>query len=192
MDLRRKRMLCQRFFAIILYLKVVAYTGKVFGRMDPQMWPSFCPLALGKGWGCVWFREGTSWQGLLGGSQLPEPSRFTLIAYSNPHLLCACASHPPWVMSSSHILWWTGEVELLFWHNHSEGLGWRGGRCAQQVPCDPVWSMLQLPLASDLLSFIWKLNCWEGEGEKIPCTWASYSTEVSDIAKFCSFDEAKG
>lgn len=48
MDLRRKRMLCQRFFAIILYLKVVAYTGKVFGRMDPQMWPSFCPLALGK------------------------------------------------------------------------------------------------------------------------------------------------
>lgn len=71
--------LCQKFFAMILYLKVVAYTGKIFREDGISDIAFFLPFGIGKGWGCMLFREGTTEQGLLGNSVLaPRTCRIHL------------------------------------------------------------------------------------------------------------------
>lgn len=92
LDLRRKRMLCWKFFAVVLYLKVVAYTGNFFREDGLSDVAFFLPFGFGKGWGYVQFREGTTEQGLLGGSLLaPRASKIHLdFLQQSPPGVCLC------------------------------------------------------------------------------------------------------
>lgn len=95
LDLRRKRILCWKFFAMILYLKLVAYTGKIF-REDGLSDVAFVRFGFGKGWVCVWFSDGPTEQGLPGGSLLaPRGSRIHLdFLQQSPPAVCLCFWSP--------------------------------------------------------------------------------------------------
>lgn len=156
LDLRRKRMMC---------LKVVAYTGKFFREDGLSDVDFFLPLAMGKGAGACNLAGGTTehelpWEPSLS-SQNQQDSSWFLTTIPTCCVLVLLLP-PEWCPLLTHC---DGLEKLSFCSDTAiqRALAEDGGRKAQQMPCESVWSMMQLPLVSDRSSFTWKLNCWEGE-----------------------------
>lgn len=78
LDLRRKRMLCWKFFFCYDPAPEGSslYRKKISGSMDSQMWPAFCPLALGKVGGTFDLERESQSRARLGAlsSQSPQDS----------------------------------------------------------------------------------------------------------------------
>lgn len=130
----------------------------------------------------MWFREGTTEQGLLG-AHSPRTSVFHLDCLQQfPAAVCTSFWSSLCDVFLPHIVIVSRNCALS-----ASGLAqpFRGtvvkqwGRNALQVPHEPGWSVLELPFGlCDWSSFTYKLRCWEREGGGILHTWAPSSTGV--------------
>lgn len=157
LDLRRKRMLCQKFFAVILYLKVVAYTGKYFREDGLSDVAFFLPFSFRKFGGACDLGRDPQNRDCLEGFLLPHrASSIHLTAGFLTAIPTCCVLVLPIPLEWCFLPTYCEGLEKLSFCSGTttqRALAEQRGRNAQQVPCEPVWSVLQLPLASGWFSF---------------------------------------